>query len=252
MGKIKVKRKSTLIDMTAMSDVTVLLLTFFMLTSTFLQKEPVQVITPPSVATDKVPTSNVAQVLVATDDNDNVKVFLSIFGEADPDFPEADEALGLTPGMYASEPLRKEVMRQAVQEYQNITGENLGITEDDLDKFSKIGSFGVPLRNLKAFLNDPKQDEFMKEHMNDHSTGIPLNKVTKNADVNELQIWLKAVRNAGNPRLTENIRKDGTGIAVKADRDTKFSKINEVLESMRAIKMNKFTVMTALAAESED
>ena len=33
MPKIIVKRKSTFIDMTAMSDVTVLLLTFFMLTS---------------------------------------------------------------------------------------------------------------------------------------------------------------------------------------------------------------------------
>ena len=31
MGKVKIKRKSTLIDMTAMSDVTVLLLTFFYL-----------------------------------------------------------------------------------------------------------------------------------------------------------------------------------------------------------------------------
>lgn len=41
MAKVKVKRKSTFIDMTAMSDVTVLLLTFFMLTSTFIQKEPV-------------------------------------------------------------------------------------------------------------------------------------------------------------------------------------------------------------------
>ncbi len=40
MGKVKIKKQSTIIDMTAMSDVTVLLLTFFMLTSTFLQKEP--------------------------------------------------------------------------------------------------------------------------------------------------------------------------------------------------------------------
>ena len=39
MGKVKIKKKETRIDMTAMSDVTVLLLTFFMLTSTFLQKE---------------------------------------------------------------------------------------------------------------------------------------------------------------------------------------------------------------------
>ena len=48
MAKVKVKRKSTFIDMTAMSDVTVLLLTFFMLTSTFIQKEPVTVTTPRS------------------------------------------------------------------------------------------------------------------------------------------------------------------------------------------------------------
>lgn len=46
MGRAKIKKKSTFIDMTAMSDVTVLLLTFFMLTSTFVKKEPVQVTTP--------------------------------------------------------------------------------------------------------------------------------------------------------------------------------------------------------------
>ena len=50
MPRVKIKRKSTRIDMTAMSDVTVLLLTFFMLTSTFVQKEPVRVNTPGSVS----------------------------------------------------------------------------------------------------------------------------------------------------------------------------------------------------------
>ena len=58
MGKVKIKRKSTLIDMTAMSDVTVLLLTFFMLTSTFLAKEPTTVVTPSSVSEEKVPMEN--------------------------------------------------------------------------------------------------------------------------------------------------------------------------------------------------
>ena len=37
MGRAKIKKKSTFIDMTAKSDVTVLLLTFFMLTSTFVK-----------------------------------------------------------------------------------------------------------------------------------------------------------------------------------------------------------------------
>ena len=50
--------------MTAMSDVTVLLLTFFMLTSTFVKKEPVQVTTPASVSEIKIPETNVLQILV--------------------------------------------------------------------------------------------------------------------------------------------------------------------------------------------
>ena len=59
MGRAKIKKKSTFIDMTAMSDVTVLLLTFFMLTSTFVKKEPVQVTTPASVSEIKIPETNV-------------------------------------------------------------------------------------------------------------------------------------------------------------------------------------------------
>lgn len=60
----KIKKKSTFIDMTAMSDVTVLLLTFFMLTSTFIQKEPVQVNPPQSVSEIKIPESNIVSILV--------------------------------------------------------------------------------------------------------------------------------------------------------------------------------------------
>ena len=59
MGRAKIKKKSTFIDMTAMSDVTVLLLTFFMLTSTFVKKEPVQVFTPASVSEIKIPETNI-------------------------------------------------------------------------------------------------------------------------------------------------------------------------------------------------
>ena len=64
MGRAKIKKKSTFIDMTAMSDVTVLLLTFFMLTSTFVKKEPVQVTTPGSVSEIKIPETNILQILV--------------------------------------------------------------------------------------------------------------------------------------------------------------------------------------------
>ena len=42
MGKVKIKKNDVWIDMTPMSDVMVLLLTFFMLTSTFVKNEPVK------------------------------------------------------------------------------------------------------------------------------------------------------------------------------------------------------------------
>ena len=65
--------------MTAMSDVTVLLLTFFMLTSTFIQKEPVQVSTPGSVSEIKIPDTNILQILV----DSKGKVFMSLDRQED-------------------------------------------------------------------------------------------------------------------------------------------------------------------------
>ncbi len=64
MSKVKTKKHSTFIDMTAMSDVTVLLLTFFMLTANFIPKEPVQLITPGSISEAKIPDANIMTVLV--------------------------------------------------------------------------------------------------------------------------------------------------------------------------------------------
>lgn len=74
MAKIKIKKADVWIDMTPMSDVMVLLLTFFMLTSTFVKQEPVKVQTPGSVSEIKVPENNVLNVLVGKDG----KIFMSM------------------------------------------------------------------------------------------------------------------------------------------------------------------------------
>ena len=55
MGRFHVKKQDTFIDMTPMSDVMVLLLTFFMLTATFTKEEPVKVNVPGSVSEIKIP-----------------------------------------------------------------------------------------------------------------------------------------------------------------------------------------------------
>ena len=74
MGKVKIEKKDVWIDMTPMSDVMVLLLTFFILTSTFVKNEPVKVNTPGSVSEIKVPEKDVLTISVAKDG----KVFMSI------------------------------------------------------------------------------------------------------------------------------------------------------------------------------
>ena len=64
MSRAKIQKKNMFIDMTAMSDVTVLLLTFFMLTASFVKKEPVQVVTPASISEIKIPETNIMSILV--------------------------------------------------------------------------------------------------------------------------------------------------------------------------------------------
>ena len=146
MGKVKIKRKSTLIDMTAMSDVTVLLLTFFMLTSTFLQKEPVTVLTPSSVSEQKVPTANLASILVSPEG----KVFISIAGDADAE----------TKDTWGTEALRKTILDEAVALYnKQYPSRKIQITEQDREAFSKINMFGVPFQVLHQFLSLSQADQ---------------------------------------------------------------------------------------------
>lgn len=253
MGRAKIKRKSTLIDMTAMSDVTVLLLTFFMLTSTFLQKEPITVITPSSVSEIKVPSSNVANVLVSPKGN----VFLSMAGDADPDNAEK----------WGSEAMRAEVLRAAAADYEAKTGKKTNITPMDIAKFAKTASFGVPLDKMHEFLvlETTKQDEFLGQtenkpvfmgNLKPNDVGIPFKDIIyKDANgndqkTNEFQIWMRAIYNSSNPNIHDAIQK-GEGIAVKADQGTKYETIHKVLDNLQTIKMNKFSVMTALKTEAD-
>ena len=232
------KRKSTLIDMTAMSDVTVLLLTFFMLTSTFLQKEPVTVLTPSSVSEQKVPTANLASVLVSPEG----KVFISIAGDADAE----------TKDTWGSEALRKTILEEAVKLYnkQHPT-KPIALTQQQVDAFSKINMFGVPFQALPAFLSmsQTDQDKVISD-MSRADVGIPVNDNKDMERLNEFQIWMRAIYNSGNDNLQKAMKK-GEGIAVKADKDTPYSTVHDVLDNLQTLKMNRFSIMTALKTEQE-
>ena len=218
--------------MTAMSDVTVLLLTFFMLTSTFLQKEPVTVITPPSVSEEKVPDSNLLSVLVSPEG----KVFLEVLGSKD--------------STMKSETVRADLLKNMVAEYKKThPSANLAFTNKEMETFSKLNAFGVPITKMKEWLNlEPDQrDKFLESEQN---PGIPINMNEDPNNPNEFQMWVRAAYNSVNPELQESMVK-GRGIAIKADQTTPYSVVNVVMDNLQTMKMNKFTLMTALKTEEE-
>jgi biopolymer transport protein ExbD len=241
MGRVKIAKKSTFIDMTAMSDVTVLLLTFFMLTSTFLSKEPATVITPASVSTEKVQETNVVQVLV----NPEGKVWLTMNND--------------TSANWSNEKM-KIALLDRVSEIYNETHKNNPVKFTDQQKytFSKLGAFGVPLSKMGEYLdmvNQPegqtKMDKWLEGDGDpNHPTGIPINWNDNDATPNEFQMWMKAMRQSDNENLTQAI-KDGTGVAIKADQNTSFDVIHLVMDNLQTIHMNKFTLLTALKGAEE-
>lgn len=197
MAKVKVAKKDTFIDMTAMSDVTVLLLTFFMLTSTFVKKEPVKVTTPGSVSEIKIPEKNVLSILV----NPEGKVFMALD--------------------------RPDDMEQTLVS----VGEQYGVkfSPKQIANFRKNTTFGVSMKRMSPFLDlsERDQDEALKNE------GIPTDSVD-----NQFKAWVKAAR-ATNPDLR---------IAIKADQNTPYSVIKNVMNSLQDIKENRYNLITSLKA----
>lgn len=200
MAKARIKRKSTFIDMTAMSDVTVLLLTFFMLTSTFVKKEPVQVTTPASVSEIKIPETNILQILVEP----SGKIFMSL--DKQPDM--------------------KAVLDKMGDEY------GIDFTPAQEQKFMVASTFGVPMQRMSNFLNlsQEEQDKTLK------TQGIPCDSVD-----NQFKAWVRHAR-AVNPDLR---------IAIKADADTPYSVIKNVMNSLQDLRENRYNLITALKSNSE-
>ncbi len=232
MGKVKIKKKSTHIDMTAMSDVTVLLLTFFMLTSTFLQKEPVQVITPPSVSEEKVPDEKLVQVLVAP----NGKVYMNLTGAKDST-------------VLSTEAFRTEVLQRAYSDYSNSHPGAPKLTAQAVKEFSKLGTFGVPMKSLVNWIGLPmeKRDDFLK-----NEGGIPIQLSVKDGPRNEFQSWLYAIKAVMQERgIGKEWAGGGRGIAIKAEQNSPFSLVQVVMDNLQTENLNKFTLMTSLKTEEE-
>lgn len=195
MPKVKVKKKSTLIDMTAMSDVTVLLLTFFMLTSTFVQQEPQQVVTPSSVSEFEIPDRDVLEVLIEP----TGKVFISLDNTFDRE-NALDEMLKVHP--------------------------EVQLTEAEKNTFRLSDWFGVPMKDLPRFL-----DQRFEDQANDlKNWGIPCDSTD-----NQFKDWVDFATRCASQRMRDSEEyaaldndQKKLKIIIKADRHTPYDVVKKV------------------------
>lgn len=132
---VKTQKKATSIDMTAMCDVSFLLLTFFILTATAKVPEALPVDMPSSTVQSKLPESNLATLTIGKG-----KVFFDMKG--------------------------KEVRIQTLEKM----AEKYGVEFTDADKteFSLMEGFGVDIASLKSII-EMKSSERLKANQ----PGIP-------------------------------------------------------------------------------
>ncbi len=218
MGKAKVKRASTSIDMTAMCDVSFLLLTFFVLTATARQPETLTVDTAPSYSQAKLPDGNLAIITVG----DEGKVF---FKMSDPN-------------------VRVETLQRMANKY------GMEFSPEEYAKFKGLEDFGVSIKAMKTLLaaND-------SERTAEKQRGIPVDS-TQNL-TNELFSWVKEARVASANILRNKAVEDGKDpddielmtVAIKADANEKFPSLNLIIETLRNQKQNKFSFVTGLKAD---
>ena len=157
MGKLKIKKSDVWIDMTPMSDVMVLLLTFFMLTSTFVKNEPVKVNQPMSVSEIKIPEKDVLNIIV----DKNGKVFMSMDNQND--------------------------MMTVIQDMDSKF--DLQLTAQEMKKFQTDPMWGMSLSLLKTYLGLP--NEMLTEAITGKEAGIPTDSI--NNGKSEFQEWVTSV-----------------------------------------------------------
>ena len=213
MAKVKVSKKSTRIDMTAMCDVAFLLLSFFIMTATAKQPEPHPVDTPSSTVQTKLPEEDLATITVG-----DSKVFFSMLS------PE----------------VRRRTLELVGEEY------NVSFTDEEKQEFANMQGFGVPIAQLKGLLKLENA-----ERMEADQPGIPYDSVNGQlgswveAARNAHRAILDEKRQAG-----EEIKvyKD-LDIAIKGDGEEEYPTIKRVIESLRDQKKNKFFLVTGLRDE---
>jgi len=202
MPRVKVARKSTAIDMTAMCDVAFLLLTFFILTAKPKVEDPSKAEVPPSSKEVTIPDDNVMTISIGKGN----KIFLGFSGND----------------------VRQETLKTMGTQY------GVSFTPEEINRFANTEIFGVPMKQMKQFLNTPSAD--MKNFAQD---GIPADTTI----TNELSNWILTARKADKALHSKDY-----SIAIKGDRLEEYPAVNTVITVLGHQQKFKFDLITTLRA----
>lgn len=196
MPKVKIPHKSTVIDMTAMCDVAFLLLSFFILATKQKPPEVVTVMAPSSVS-NKVAKEEAILVTLTKDG----KVFLMLGDKAH------------------KEKILEDVNRTKA----------LGLTPGELAKLKKVDFLGLPLNQIKGYLN------MATPMAPDKMPGIP----TGDSTNNELTDWMHSVVNSYSGESMDNLN-----LLVKGDNAAKYPAFKNIKNAFKKNDIYKFKIVT--------
>jgi len=202
MAKIKTSKNAASIDMTAMCDVAFLLLTFFILTATAKQQEPLPVQTPASTVQTKLPETGLVTLTLGSYEG-KPKVF---FGMKDRD-------------------IRKKTIELIENRFK------LGLTEQEQLQFELIDEFGVPLSNLKQIIGMKSSDR----NKVGFQTGIPFDSID-----NQLKEWIYTARQA-NVELGKTKELDFAIKGDAKEQYPQIKKIMDILQDQKINSFNLVT-----------
>ena len=199
MSRVKVARKSTAIDMTAMCDVAFLLLTFFILSAKPKTQAPVSADPPASTATFVIPESDFSTITIGQG-----KVAFNVQGDD----------------------VRRETLKQMGLKYKYT------FTPHEIQVFATTESFGMPIGQLKQFLNLSNEQKSSVQQ-----EGIPVD----TTESNELADWVHEARIAN--KYLHNIE---LRVAIKGDAKEEYPTIHKVIATLQKQNVNKFSLITDL------
>jgi len=201
MPRVKVARKSTAIDMTAMCDVAFLLLTFFILTAKPKVEDPSKAEVPPSTKMMPVGDANMVTLSIGQG-----RVFFSV----------------------TEQDVRVAALKEMGTKY------GVTFTPEEQQRFGLTQVFGVPMKNLKGFL-DMDKDELKKYQQ----PGIPVD-TTNN---NELSNWILLSRQSDKALHDKDL-----DFSIKGDKNEEYPTISAVIGVLEKQKKFKFNLITTLKA----